>query len=70
MLANKEYVKCFQNIEGNVLFITVIMSHAESCLSLHALVFRVVEKADMSRHTQLVNFKAICNGIELDNPSM
>jgi len=32
------------------LFMTVIMSHAESCLSLHSLVFRVVEKADMSRH--------------------
>ena len=30
---------------------TVIMSHAESCLSIHAPVFRVVEKADMYRHT-------------------
>lgn len=70
MLANTESVKCFQNNEGNVLFMTVIMSHAESCLSLHALVFRAVEKADMSRHTQPVNFKAICNGTELDNLSM
>jgi len=31
---------------------TVIMSHAESCLSIQALyVFRVVEKADMYRNT-------------------
>jgi len=30
---------------------TLIMSHAESCLSIHSLVFRVVQKADMYRRT-------------------
>jgi len=31
---------------------TVIMSHAESCLSIQALyVFRVVEKADVWEHS-------------------
>jgi len=49
---------------------TVIMSHVESCLSLHSLVFCVVETADMSRHAQLVNFRAICNGVEFDKLSI
>jgi len=48
----------------------LIMSHAESSLSLYYLIFGVVEKSDMSRHTQLVSFREICNGIELDKLSI
>jgi len=38
-------------MESKSIFMTVIMSHSESCFSKHALVFGVVEKADMSRRT-------------------
>jgi len=38
-------------MEAKNLFMTLIMSHAESCFSIHAHVFGVVEKADMSRRT-------------------